>query len=127
MIDTILSDVIAVISPLTTLQIVRENELTKPQCIRATLVPLSPTRLTAGINKVFQHTGIIQLDIMQPVLKGTNTTLINTLVEALSNMVPINYEVSKVYRVQSSHAPIAQTSASHISSIRIEYKYFNTF
>lgn len=127
MIDTILSDVIAVISPLTTLTIVKENELTKPQCIRATLVPLSPTRLTAGINKVFQHTGIIQLDIMQPVLKGTNTTLINTLVEALSNMIPTNYEVSKVYRVQSSHAPISQTSASHISSVRIEYKYFNTF
>lgn len=127
MIDTILSDVIAVIAPLTILPIIKENELTKPQCIRVTLVPLSPTRLTAGVNKVFQHTGIIQLDIMQLVLTGTNTPLINTLTQSLSNMIPTNYEISKVYRVQASNAPIAQTSASYISSIRIEYKYFNTF
>ncbi len=127
MIDTILSDVIAVISPLTTLSIVKENELTKPQCIRATLVPLSPTRLTTGTNKIFEHTGLIQLDVMQTIGTGTNNTLLNTLIQAISNMLPNQYELSKVYRVQSSNAPIAQTSASYISSIRIEYKYFDTF
>lgn len=125
--DTILSDIVATISPLTTLSVVLENQATKPEFIRATLVPISPTRLTTGITRIFANTGIIQLDMFRKTGQGTDTTTIKSIISALNAFHPTGYEIMKVYRVANSHAPISQTSGAFISSIRIEYRYFNMF
>lgn len=124
--DTILSDIVATISPLTTLSVVLENQATKPEFIRVTLVPISPTRLTTGITRIFSHTGIIQLDMFRKTGQGTDTTTINSIISALNSFQPTGYEIMKVYRVANSQAPISQTSGAFISSIRVEYRYFNT-
>lgn len=116
----------------TTVPIVLENEkASTPFHIRVTQVPLSPTVLTVGINRITQHTGLIQLDCFTAIATGQGDG--QALVDLIINSIPFGHYtdaddfkfiINNAYELPGYLTPRDQSGTFYIKSVRVEYEYF---